>query len=110
MHLGIPSIAFSQARNFRRGEPIPWECGRVWGPRVLKALLKTGWPKTCVKAFNGRLARLLHTRSPGSTRQSDRQSAPLSRAAMTRKPRGHGVFDPTLITMCPPGFRSASAF
>ena len=36
MHLGIPSIAFSQARNFRRGEPIPWDTGRVWGPRVLK--------------------------------------------------------------------------
>lgn len=52
MHLGIPSIAFSQARNFRRGEPIPWDTGRVWGPRVLKALLKSGWPKTCVMNVN----------------------------------------------------------
>lgn len=52
MHLGIPSIAFSQARNFRRGEPIPWDCGRVWGPRVLKGLLKAGWPKTCVINVN----------------------------------------------------------
>jgi len=52
MHLGIPSIAFSQARNFRRGEPIPWDTGRVWGPRVLKALLKTGWPKSCVINVN----------------------------------------------------------
>ncbi len=52
MHLGIPSIAFSQARNFRRGEEIPWETGRVWGPRVLKALLKTGWPKECVINVN----------------------------------------------------------
>jgi 5'-nucleotidase len=52
MHLGIPSIAFSQARNFRRGEPIPWETGRVWGPRVLKALLKAGWPKNCVINVN----------------------------------------------------------
>jgi 5'-nucleotidase len=52
MHLGIPSIAFSQARNFRRGEPIPWDCGRVWGPRVLKALLKQGWPKNCVMNVN----------------------------------------------------------
>lgn len=52
MHLGIPSIAFSQARNFRRGEPIPWETGRVWGPRVLKALLKSGWPKNCVMNVN----------------------------------------------------------
>src|SRR6185436_7116532 len=52
MHLGIPSIAFSQGRNFRRGEPIPWECGRVWGPRVLKALLEAGWPKNCVINVN----------------------------------------------------------
>jgi 5'-nucleotidase len=52
MHLGIPSIAFSQARNFRRGEPIPWDTGRIWGPRVLKALLRTGWPKNCVINVN----------------------------------------------------------
>src|SRR5262245_15511489 len=52
MHLGIPSIAFSQARNFRRGEPIPWDTGRIWGPRVLKALLKAGWPKNCVINVN----------------------------------------------------------
>jgi 5'-nucleotidase len=52
MHLGIPSIAFSQARNYRRGEPIPWETARTWGPRVLKALLKTGWPKNCVINVN----------------------------------------------------------
>ena len=51
MHLGIPSIAFSQARNYRRGEPVPWETGKVWGPRVLKALLKSGWPKNCVSSF-----------------------------------------------------------
>ena len=52
MHLGVPSIAFSQARNFRRGEEIPWETGRVWGPKVLKALLKAGWPKNCVINVN----------------------------------------------------------
>ncbi|MDP3736106.1 MAG: 5'/3'-nucleotidase SurE [Hyphomonadaceae bacterium] len=52
MHLGIPSIAFSQARNLRRGEPIPWDTGRVWGPRVLKALLKSGWPRNCVMNVN----------------------------------------------------------
>jgi 5'-nucleotidase len=52
MHLGIPSIAFSQARNFRRGEQIPWDTGRVWGPRVLKALLKAGWPTNVVMNVN----------------------------------------------------------
>jgi 5'-nucleotidase len=52
MYLGIPSIAFSQSRNFRRGEEIPWETGRVWGPRVLKALLKAGWPRDVVMNVN----------------------------------------------------------
>jgi 5'-nucleotidase len=52
MHLGIPSIAFSQARNFRRGEEIPWETGRVWGPRVLKTLLSAGWPRDVVINVN----------------------------------------------------------
>ena len=52
MHLGVPSIAFSQARNFRRGEPIPWETARVWGPRVLKGLLKAGWPRDVVMNVN----------------------------------------------------------
>lgn len=52
MHLGVPSIAFSQARNLRRGEEIPWETGRVWGPRVLKGLLKAGWPRNVVINVN----------------------------------------------------------
>ena len=52
MHLGVPSIAFSQSRNFRRGEPIPWETGRAWGPRVLKALLASPWPKNVVLNVN----------------------------------------------------------
>ncbi len=52
MHLDIPAIAFSQARNFRRGEEIPWDTGRVWGPRVLKALLEQGWPRNVVINVN----------------------------------------------------------
>lgn len=52
MHLGVPSVAFSQSRNFRKGQEIPWDTGRVWGPRVLKALLATGWPKKCVMNVN----------------------------------------------------------
>ncbi|MBI1341158.1 5'/3'-nucleotidase SurE [bacterium] len=52
IRLGIPAIAFSQSRNFRRGEPIPWETGRAWGPRVLKGLLAHGWPKDVVINVN----------------------------------------------------------
>lgn len=52
MHLGIPSVAFSQGRNFRRGQPIPWETARTWGPKVLKALLEAGWAKEVVINVN----------------------------------------------------------
>ncbi len=52
MHLGVPSIAFSQGRNFRRGQPIPWETARTWGPKVLKALLEVGWAKDAVINVN----------------------------------------------------------
>ncbi len=52
MHLGVPSIALSQSRNFRRGETIPWETSRVWGPRVVRELLKTGWPRAVVMNVN----------------------------------------------------------
>jgi 5'-nucleotidase len=52
MHLGVPSVAFSQSRNFRRGEPIPWETARAWGPRVLKGLLAAQWPRNVVMNVN----------------------------------------------------------
>jgi 5'-nucleotidase len=45
MQLGIPAVAFSQARGFRNPEgPIPWETAETYGPGVLAALLKHGWP------------------------------------------------------------------
>lgn len=52
LRLGVPAVAFSQARNFRRGEPIPWETARAWGPPVLRALLDAGWPKDVVINVN----------------------------------------------------------
>jgi 5'-nucleotidase len=53
MRLGVPSVAFSQARNFRGpGHAIPWETGREWGPKVLKGLLKSGWPADTVINVN----------------------------------------------------------
>lgn len=52
MRLGVPSVAFSQARNFRKGQPIPWDTARAWGPKVLQGLLKTGWPKDTVINVN----------------------------------------------------------
>jgi 5'-nucleotidase len=52
MHLGVSAVAFSQARNFRVGEEIPWEVGRRWGPPVLRALLASGWPDDVVMNVN----------------------------------------------------------
>jgi len=53
MQLGIPAVAFSQARGFRSiDEPIPWETAEAFGPGVLNTLLKQGWPKGVVMNVN----------------------------------------------------------
>lgn len=52
MQMGVPSIAFSQAINFRAGESIPWETGAAHGPSVLKALIEAGWPTNVVLNVN----------------------------------------------------------
>jgi len=53
MQLGIPSIALSQARGFRGEEAtIPWETAETYGPGVVGALLKAGWPENVVLNVN----------------------------------------------------------
>jgi 5'/3'-nucleotidase len=53
MQLGIPAIALSQARGFRGEEaPIPWETAETFGPGIVGALLKNGWPKAVVMNVN----------------------------------------------------------
>lgn len=53
MRLGVPAVAFSQARAYRGpGHAVPWETARAWGPKVLKALLKAGWPADTVLNVN----------------------------------------------------------
>lgn len=53
MQLGIPAVAFSQARGYRSpDEPIPWETAETYGPGVLAALLKHGWPGGVVMNVN----------------------------------------------------------
>ncbi|HVV31892.1 MAG TPA: 5'/3'-nucleotidase SurE [Caulobacterales bacterium] len=53
MQLGIPAIALSQARGFRGEEAaIPWETAETYGPGVVGALLKAGWPKGVVMNVN----------------------------------------------------------
>ena len=53
MQLGIPAIALSQARGFRGEEaPIPWETAETYGPGIVGALLKHGWPKDVLMNVN----------------------------------------------------------
>src|SRR5262245_2823158 len=53
MQLGIPAIALSQTRGMRGEEaPIPWETAETYGPGIVGALLKHGWPKDVLMNVN----------------------------------------------------------
>jgi 5'-nucleotidase len=52
MQMGIPSIALSQAKNFRPGAPIPWETAAAHGPAVVRAVLDAGWREGVVVNIN----------------------------------------------------------
>jgi 5'-nucleotidase len=53
MQLGIPAIALSQTRGMRGEEaPIPWETAETFGPGIVGALLKHGWPKDVLMNVN----------------------------------------------------------
>jgi 5'-nucleotidase len=41
--LGIPSIALSQV--YKHGHPVKWATAAHHGPKVVRKLLKAGWPK-----------------------------------------------------------------
>jgi 5'-nucleotidase len=41
--LGVPAIAMSQV--MQHGEPVKWSTAATHGPKVVKQLLKAGWPK-----------------------------------------------------------------
>lgn len=52
MQLGIPSIALSQAQNFRERGSLPWETAKAWGARTLRPLLEMRWPNDVVMNVN----------------------------------------------------------
>lgn len=52
MQLGIPSIALSQAQNFRQRGSLPWETAKAWGVRAIRPLLDAGWPADVVMNIN----------------------------------------------------------
>ncbi len=52
MQLGIPSIALSQAQNFRERGSLPWDTARAWGAKTLRPLLEMRWPGDVVMNVN----------------------------------------------------------
>ncbi len=50
--LGIPSIALSQAFNYRERREVHWDCAAMHGPDVVKKLVAMGWPKDVLMNVN----------------------------------------------------------
>jgi 5'-nucleotidase len=40
----VKSIAMSQSYGFGEGTEVPWDCGVVQGPPLIRRLLELGWP------------------------------------------------------------------
>ena len=49
---GIPSIALSQTLGTQTGEYEPFACARAWGAKLVRALLKAGWPRGVLMNVN----------------------------------------------------------
>jgi 5'-nucleotidase len=52
MAMGIPAVAFSQARGFRGVDAIAWETAEAYGPGVLRRLIEEGWPADVIMNVN----------------------------------------------------------
>src|SRR5690349_1594939 len=50
--LGIPSIALSQSYGWTEGVEIPWACGEVQGPPLIRRLVEVGWPEDVLMNIN----------------------------------------------------------
>jgi 5'-nucleotidase len=50
--LGIPSIALSQSYGWTEGAEIPWACGEVQGPPLIRKLVEIGWPEDVLMNIN----------------------------------------------------------
>ena len=50
--LGIPSIALSQSYGWTEGAEIPWACGEVQGPPLIRKLVEVGWPDDVLMNIN----------------------------------------------------------
>lgn len=52
MQLGVPSIALSQAQNFRDRGSLPWETAKAWGAKTIRPIIEKGWPYDVVMNVN----------------------------------------------------------
>jgi len=52
MQHAVPSIALSQAINFRAPGSLPWDTAETWGPRTLRPMIEAGWPRDVVINVN----------------------------------------------------------
>jgi 5'-nucleotidase len=52
MQMGVPSMALSQAQNFRDRASLPWDTAKAWGAKTLKPLIDLGWPADVVINVN----------------------------------------------------------
>jgi 5'-nucleotidase len=59
--LGVPSIALSQV--FTAGHPVKWATAEQHGPKVIRRLLKAGWPEGVL--LNVNFPDVLHDRVSG---------------------------------------------
>ncbi|MEP6343507.1 MAG: 5'/3'-nucleotidase SurE [Maricaulaceae bacterium] len=50
--LGVPSVALSLARGFQGAKSLPWETAEHHGPKLLRDLLKQGWPDDVTLSVN----------------------------------------------------------
>ncbi|MBV9045679.1 MAG: 5'/3'-nucleotidase SurE [Alphaproteobacteria bacterium] len=50
--LGIPAIALSQSYGFGENAEIQWACCESHGPKIVRALMKQGWPEGVLMNVN----------------------------------------------------------
>ncbi|MFC7290248.1 5'/3'-nucleotidase SurE [Hirschia litorea] len=91
MILGVPGIAFSQSKGFRLGKTIPWDIARHYGPKVLKRLMETGWPKDVVMNVNFPDCELADVQGVEITSQGMRDF-PIINSVKRTDPRGRDYY------------------
>jgi len=91
MQMGVPSIALSLARGFQGAQSLPWETASAHGPKLIRSLLKTGWPDDVVLSVNFPDAPIDGVKGVQITRQG-RRDYQMSDVEKRAHPRGGQYF------------------